>query len=56
MKGAAVMKYLKVFIHFIPLVSFLIFVVTDGIISAVAALVFLFAVGSLFISSKIKKR
>lgn len=56
MKGAVVMKYLKMFIYFIPLVSFLIFVVTDGIISAVAALAFLFTAGGLFISSKIKKR
>lgn len=48
------MKYLKPFIKLIPLVSFIVFVVTNGITSAIAALVFIFTTVSLFISEKKK--
>lgn len=55
MKGEFIMKYLKMLINYIPLASFIIFVVTDGITSIVAALVFSVSAGGLLINEKIKR-
>ncbi|MEE1443036.1 MAG: hypothetical protein UGF43_05405 [Blautia sp.] len=49
------MKYLKMLINYIPLSSFIIFVVTDGITSIVAALAFIVSAGGLLINEKIKR-
>lgn len=55
MKGEFIMKYLKMLINYIPLASFIIFVVTDGITSIVAALAFIVSAGGLLINEKIKR-
>ncbi len=55
MKGEFIMKYLKMLIHYIPLASFIIFVVTDGITSIAAALAFIVSAGGLFINEKMKR-
>ncbi len=49
------MKYLKPFINFIPLVSFIVFVVTSGITAIIAALVFIFTTVTLLINERKKK-
>ena len=54
-KGEFIMKYLKMLINYIPLSSFIIFVVTDGITSIVAALAFIVSAGGLLINEKIKR-
>lgn len=49
------MKYLKTVIHYIPLVSFIVFVVTSRITPVIAALIFGFTTIGLWVNEKRKK-
>ncbi len=49
------MKYLKTAVNYIPLASFIVFVVTSGIASAIAALIFGVTTVGLLINEKRKK-
>ena len=48
------MKILKSILNYIPLVTFLIFVVTDGIFSLISALIFVISTSGLLINWKRK--
>lgn len=52
MRGGPDMNKLKLFANYIPLASFIIFVVASGIASAIASLVFVLSSIGLWISEK----
>ena len=54
-KGGLDMKILKSILNYIPLATFIIFVVTDGIISLTSALIFVISTIGLLINWKRKK-
>ena len=54
-KGGVDMKILKSILNYIPLATFIIFVVTDGIISLTSALIFVISTIGLLINWKRKK-
>ena len=54
-KGGLDMKILKSILNYIPLATFIIFVVTDGIISLTSALIFVISTIGLLINWKKKK-
>ena len=54
-KGGLDMKILKSILNYIPLATFIIFVVTDGIISLTSALIFVISTIGLLINLKKKK-
>jgi len=54
-KGGLDMKILKSILNYIPLATFIIFVVTDGIISLTSALIFVISTIGLLINGKKKK-
>ena len=53
--GGLDMKILKSILNYIPLATFIIFVVTDGIISLTSALIFVISTIGLLINLKKKK-
>ena len=55
-KGGFDMKILKSILNYIPLATFLIFVVTDGIFSLTSALIFVISTSGLLINWKRKNR
>ncbi len=54
-KGGLDMKILKSILNYIPLATFIIFVVTDGIISLTSALIFVISTIGLLINWKKEK-
>ena len=54
-KGGLDMKILKSILNYIPLATFIIFVVTDGIFSLTSALIFVISTIGLLINWKRKK-
>ena len=54
-EGGLDMKILKSILNYIPLATFIIFVVTDGIISLTSALIFVISTIGLLINKKKKK-
>ena len=54
-KGGLNIKILKSILNYIPLATFIIFVVTDGIISLTSALIFVVSTIGLLINWKRKK-
>ena len=54
-EGGLDMKILKSILNYIPLATFIIFVVTDGIISLTSALIFVISTIGLLINWKRKK-
>ena len=50
------MKILKSILNYIPLATFIIFVVTDGIFSLISALIFVISTIGLLINCKRKKQ
>ena len=55
-KGGLDMKILKSILNYIPLATFIIFVVTDGIFSLTSALIFVISTIGLLINWKRKKQ